>query len=96
MNTKSKATAAALTAAVAVLPLAAAHGDEYRYIISGDPVAAATVNSCAVASPGTALEAGALSSPTASESLEARCRTWRESSGTALRSDKTGLTIVIR
>ena len=65
-------------------------------IISGDPVAAATVNSSAKVSTSTALVSGTLSSLTESSSLEARYRTWKLSNCTALRSDKAGMTIVVR
>ena len=62
--------------------------DAYQFIISGDPVAAATEGCRVVASSGTSLETGTLTAPTAADSLEARYRTWFESDGTALRSDK--------
>ena len=65
-------------------------------IISGDPVAAATVNSSAKVSTSTALVSGTLSSLAESSSLEARYRTWKLSNCTALRSDKAGMTIVVR
>ena len=58
--------------------------DVYQFIISGDPVAAASEFSCASASSGTA--------------LEARYRTWDESDGIALRSTKFrgATTIIVR
>jgi len=65
-------------------------------IISGDPIAAATVNSNAKVSTSTALVSGTLSKLTESSSLEARYRTWKLSNGTALRSDKAGMTIVVK
>ena len=70
--------------------------DSYQFIISGDPVAAATVNSCAEVSPGTALASGTLSKLTATSSLEARYRTWELSNGTSLRSDKVGMRIILK
>ena len=70
--------------------------DSYQFIISGDPVAAATVNSSAKVSPGTALVSGTLTRQTPASSLEARYRTWEHSNATAFRSDKTGMTIVVR
>ena len=85
--TKRKAAAAALTAAIAAAPLAAANGDEYQFIISGDPVAAKTVNSSESASIGTALVTSTRTSPTAAASLEARYRTFDESVGIKLRTD---------
>ncbi|MBR3223144.1 MAG: hypothetical protein IKF72_13065 [Kiritimatiellae bacterium] len=65
-------------------------------IISGDPVAAATVNSSAKVSASTALVSGTLSKLTTASSLEARYRTWKLSNGTALCSDKAGMTIVVK
>ena len=65
-------------------------------IVSGDPVAAATVNSSAKVSTSTALVSGTLSKLTVASSLEARYRTWELSNGTALRSDKAGMTIVVK
>ena len=65
-------------------------------IISGDPVAAATVNSSAKVSTSTALVSGTLSKLTESSSLEARYRTWELSNGTSLRSDKAGMRIILK
>ena len=65
-------------------------------IISGDPVAAATANSSAKVSASTALVSGTLSKLTVASSLEARYRTWELSNGTALRSDKSGMIIVVK
>ena len=62
--------------------------DTYQFIISGNPVAAATEDSRAVASSGISLVTGTRTAPTAADSLEARYRTWEWSNGTALRSDK--------
>ena len=77
---KAAVSAAAMCVAAALLPL---HADTYQFIISGDPVAAATADSHSVASAAT--------------SLEARYRTWDESDGIALRSDKyRGLLIIVR
>ena len=79
-----------------LVPLVAL-ADAYQFIISGDPVAAATVGSRAVASPGISLVTGTLTAPTAAASLEARFRTWYESIGIALRSDKfRGMIITFR
>ena len=77
---------ALLAAAVTI----AAQADTYQFIISGDPVAAATVDSCAVASTATSLETGTLSTPAASQGLEARFRTWLASEGTGLLSTLFG------
>lgn len=82
-------------AAVTAAPLTLS-ADDYRFIISGDPVAAATSNSCSVTSSSTSLMSGALSKLSAADSLEARYRTWRLSNGIALRSDKVGMIIVVQ
>ena len=84
-----------MASVVMIVPLMSS-ADDYPFIISGDPVAAATANSCAAVSSGTALATGTLSSLTSSAALEARYRTWHESDGAALRSDKAGMTIVVR
>ena len=77
---KAAVSAAAMCIAAALLPL---HADTYQFIISGDPVAAATADSHSVASAAT--------------SLETRYRTWDESDGIALRSDKyRGLLIIVK
>lgn len=83
-------------AAAALAPLMSS-ADDYQFIISGDPVAAASAGSRAVASPGTSLVTGTLTTPTGAVSLEARYRTWYESAGIALRSDKAhGFIFVVR
>ena len=79
------AVSAAVATAAALMP---SRADTYQFIISGDPIAAATVDSCAVASSATALVTGTYSASTAAAPLEARYRTWDESDGIALRSDK--------
>ena len=71
---------AVILGAAALLPL---HADTYQFIISGDPVAAATADSRSAASAAT--------------SLETRYRTWGESDGIALRSDKClGFLLIVR
>ena len=82
-------------AAILLVPLVVL-ADTYQFIISGDPVAAATVGSCATASSGISLATGTLTAPTVATSLEARYRTWDESDGIGLRSDKAGLAICIK
>ena len=83
--------------AVAMFAPLMSSADDYQFIISGDPVAAASVGSKAVASPGTSLVTGSLTRPTEAASLEARYRTWYESAGIALRSDKAhGFILVIK
>ena len=74
---------------VALAPL---HADAYEFIISGYP--AANV-SYASASAGTALATSTRSGGSASSSIEARYRTWDESDGIALRSDKYRATFII-
>ena len=61
--------------------------DDYQFIIRGDPVAAASANSCESASSGTALVTSTRTSPAAAASLEARYRTFDESVGIKLRTD---------
>ena len=84
------------TAAVAAL-CAPTVADAYQFIISGDPVVAATEGRCVVASSGTSLVTGTLSATAATAPLEARFRTWDESDGIALRSDAAlAFTLIIR
>ena len=85
---------AMMLGAAALLPL---HADTYQFIISGDPVAAATADSHSVASAATSLETATRSGGSAASVLEARYRTWDESDGIALRSDKyRGLLIIVK
>ena len=71
--------------------------DDYQFIISGDPVAAATANSSESATPGTALVTSSRTTPTVAASLEARYRTIEETDGIALRTDKfIGLTVILK
>ena len=87
--TRKKAAAAALSAAMAVGPLAAASGDEYQFIISGDPIAAATEGSSSASSSTGPLMGGPLADGTVfAAELEARYRTMDESPARRLRSDK--------
>ena len=87
--TRKKAAAAALSAAIAVGPLAAANGDEYQFIISGDPVAAATEGSSSASSGTCSLTGGPLADGTVfASSLEGRYRTMDDSPARRLRSDK--------
>ena len=79
---------AILTFAVAF----AAVGDTYQFIISGYPAANA---SYASSSSGTALVTSTGTAPTAAAPLEARYRTWDESDGIALRSDRFVGTVFI-
>lgn len=89
--------AAIFVAAIAAGAPQMVSGDGYQYIVSGDPVAAAAVDSSVSVSPGASLETGVLTAKTPAGSLEARYRTWDESDGEALRSDKAlAFIIVIR
>ena len=84
-------TIAMMHGAVALLPL---HADTYQFIVSGYPAAN---ESYAAASAATSLETATRSGWSAASALEARYRTWDESDGIALRSDKyRGLMIIIR
>ena len=83
-------------AAVMIAPLMLS-ADDYQFIISGDPVAAATVNSSESATPGTALVTSSRTTPMVAVSLEARYRTIEETGGIALRTDKyKGFTIILK
>ena len=83
--TGKKAATAALAAAMAAAPLTAARGTDYQYIVSGYP---AVNESYSATSAGTPLVTATRSGVSAESSLEARYRTWDESNGIALRSDK--------
>ena len=86
---------AALVAAVLALGEAALpplHADAYQFIVSGYPAAN---ESYAAASSGTALATATRSGGSAASPIEARYRTWDESDGIALRSDKYSATMII-
>ena len=88
------ALAAGAAAMLAPLMLSA---DDYQFIINGDPIAAATSNSCESASIGTALVTSTLTYPTVATSLEARYRTIDTTAGVKLRSDAPkGLILVVK
>ena len=88
LYTRKKAVAAALTAAITAAPLAAANGDEYQFIVSGDPIAAATVGSSSAISGEITLETGALRVAGSADDLEARSRTTGASVAIALNATK--------
>ena len=70
------------------------HADTYQFIISGYPAANERY---AGSSPATSLATSTQSGAGAASPLEARYRTWDESDGVSLRSDKfRGLHIVFR
>lgn len=82
----------------AVLALTSLVSSADDYIVSGDPVAAATANSSSSVSSGNALVSDALTAVSASKDLEARFRTWCASIGRALRTDdwSAALMIILR
>ena len=80
--------AAALAVAALALGKAALSpllADTYEFIVSGYPVANERYEAY---SSGTPLVAATCAIPTAAQPLEARFRTWYESDGTPLRSDR--------
>ena len=87
-----RAAAAALSVALVAagaVPRAAANGDEYQFIISGDPVAAAVAGSSSASSETSALVGGPLADGSVyGGELEARFRTTNDSNLSWLRSDK--------
>ena len=86
--TRKKAAAAALSAAMAVGPLAAARGDGYQFIVSGE-IVSATTGCSSDSSETTSLTGGPLADGTVfAAELEARYRTMDESPTRRLRSDK--------
>lgn len=94
--TRKKVAAAALTAAMAAAPLAAANGDGYQFVISGELVAV-TEGYSSFSSETTSLTSGTLAKGVVHESnLEARYRTMNESATCSLRSDKAGIIISFR
>ena len=86
MNMKRLLQAAVFSTAVSAA-YSSVQADDYKFIISGDPVAAAT--------EATSLNTGTLSVLAAAVPLEARYRTSDESDGIALRSDRFVAMIVI-
>ena len=84
-----------ISAAAVFAPLILS-AEGHSCIISGDPVAAATVNSKATASAGTALVSSARTFRTVASSLEARFRTMDESDGVGLFTYKIGMIISFR
>ena len=66
--------------------------DTYQFFVSGYPAAN---ESYVTASAGTSLETATRTKPTAAQPLEARDRTWDETNGIALRSDKKGILITL-
>ena len=68
------------------------HADTYQFIVSGYPAAN---ESYSAASSGTALATATRSGGSAASPIEARYRTWDESDGIALRSDKYRATMII-
>ena len=73
------------------LPFAAL-AETYQFIVSGYPAAN---ESYSTRSSGTSLETATRSDKSAASPIEARFRTWDESDGIALRSDKYRATMII-
>lgn len=96
LMSKAKAAAAALTAAFAAAPLAAANGDEYQFIVSGELVA--VTEGCSSGSSATAaLTSGTLAGGIVYDSvLEARYRTTDESNTSSIRTDRAGMIILLK
>ena len=90
-------TRAALLAAALSLgeaALSSLHADTYQFIVSGYPAAN---ESYSASSAATSLETATRTDRSAASQLEARYRTWDESDGIALRSDKyRGLLIIVK
>ena len=86
-----RAFAAAAIGAAALSPL---HADTYQFIVSGYPAANERY---AAASTATTLATATRAVPTAPDALEARYRTWDESYGVPLRSDRPkGVMLIFR
>jgi hypothetical protein len=84
------------TCAAMLVPLMSP-ADGYQFIISGDPVAAASANTSVSASFGSALVTSTRSFSLGPVSLEARYRTMDETLGVGLRSDPPqGMFLIIR
>lgn len=91
-----KAVTAALAAMMTAAPLAAASGDGYQFILSGDPVAASTAGSSSASSATASLTSGTLAGGfVLADDLEARSHTFGESGLSALRSDDFTSTMII-
>ena len=87
----------ALAAGAAIIAPLMLSADDYQFIINGDPMAAATSNSCASASIGTALVTSTRTYPMVATSLEARYRTIDATAGVKLRSDAPkGMILVVK
>ena len=96
LMSKAKAAAAALSAAFVAAPLAAANGDEYQFIISGE-IVAVTEGCSSDSSSTTLLTSGTLADGVVYDSeLEARYRTSDESNTSSLSSDKIGMVILFK
>ena len=93
---RTAAMGAATALALAAAPPAAS-ADDYQYMISGDPIAAATVGTAYGDSSGTSLAVGALGGISAADELDARSRVSGDSTGTALDSTKQqAMAIILR
>ncbi len=84
----------ALTVVISFAPMSSSFGDSYQYIISGYP---ATDESYPAESSATSLQTAAITAQSSETEMETRYRTWLESIGIAMRSDKfAGLFLIVR
>ena len=80
-----------LACAAALLAISAL-AEDYQFIVSGYPAANVSYPAESAAIP---IETATRNGPTAAQALEARCRTWDESDGIPLRTDKFRATMII-
>ena len=74
-------------AAILLVPLVAL-ADAYQFIISGDPIAAATEGTSSAASSGMSFATGALKKTAVAPRIESRILTWFASIGVDIDPDK--------
>ena len=91
-NTHSTITSVISMAVIVTMVFLPSFADTYQYIISGYP---ADNENRSVASAGIAMATSTLSTAADASALEARYRTWDESDGVALRTDKFRATIIL-
>ena len=76
-----------MTGAAALFAPLMSSADEYQFIISGDPVAASTVDSSKTETLDTSLVTSSRTTSAVASSLESRYRTTAPTAGIRLRSD---------
>ena len=91
---RTAAMGAATALALAAAPPAAS-ADDYQYMISGDPIAAASAGTAYGDSSGTSLAVGAFGGTSAADELDARRRVSGDSTGTALDSTKLKAMVIV-